>query len=142
MSAVEALQSCLAAEHAALYGYGVVGGVLAGTTGSTRLRVYADECYVAHRSRRDTITADIDRSGETPAAAEPAYELPFRVTGTASCTALARLIERRTAAVYASAVADTVDRLRVIAIAALTDCAIREVGWGAPLQALPGVGRT
>ena len=30
MSAVEALQTCLAAEHAAVYGYGVLGGVLAG----------------------------------------------------------------------------------------------------------------
>ena len=38
MSALDALQDCLAAEHAACYGYGVLGGALAGIPDRRRPR--------------------------------------------------------------------------------------------------------
>ncbi len=141
MTEAQALQSCLAAEHADLFGYGVVGGVLAGVSGASGPQSYADACYVAHRTRRDRLIAVLAELRETPLAAEPAYRLPFRVTGLADCEQLARQLERRTAAVYALAVANTVNDSRAMAVDALTDCAIREVAWGAPLTAFPGVGK-
>jgi hypothetical protein len=140
MSSFEALQRCLAAEHAAVYGYGVVGGVLAGIDTAAKLQAYADSCYAAHRARRDALTNRLARIGKTPVAAHPAYQLPFRVAGVAGCRSLARTIERRTAAIYAFAVSQTVDAARATAVDALTDCAIREVAWGADPQSFPGLG--
>jgi hypothetical protein len=140
MSALTALQSCLAAEHADLFGYGVLGGVLAGIPEADALETLADTCYAAHRARRDTLTALLYDLGETPVAADPAYRLPYEITGTAACTRLARQLEGRTATVYAAAVAETVGRTRALAIDALADCALRQNAWGGPLQALPGVG--
>ncbi len=140
MSAADALQSCLAAEHADLFGYGVLGGVLAGISGAAALEAYAGTCYAEHRARRDDLTTLLYRLGETPVAAEPAYTLPFGVSGLAACKRLARELEARTAAIYAQAVAETVVPSRAIAVDALTDCARREAGWGAPLQAFPGIG--
>jgi hypothetical protein len=139
MSALDALQSCLAAEHADLFGYGVLGGVLAGISSANSLQAYADTCYLAHRSRRDQLTALLYRLGATPVAAEPAYSLPFRVSGVAACTRLARQLEARTAAVYALAVANTVESSRSLAIDGLTDCALRQVRWGSTPAAFPGI---
>jgi hypothetical protein len=142
MSALDALQSCLAAEHADLFGYGVLGGVLAGVSGAVALQTYADTCYAVHRSRRDHLTALLYGLGETPVAAQPAYSLPFRVSGAAACTRLARQLESRTAAIYALAVAETVETSRAMAVDALTDCAVRQVRWGSAPPALPGISRT
>ena len=43
MSALDALQDCLAAEHAACYGYGAVGGALAGIPDTAPDEARADE---------------------------------------------------------------------------------------------------
>lgn len=137
--ATGALQECLAAEHAAAYAYGVIGGVMSGTPTSSERRADADSAYAAHRQLRDTLSDELDRLGEEPVPAEPGYRLPFRVADEADCLRLARQVEGRTAAVYAYAVASTTDAWRAFAIDALTECALREVAWGAPLQALPGV---
>jgi hypothetical protein len=139
MSAVDPLQRCLAAEHAAVYAYGVVGGVLAGIAGAGHLEDYADACYAVHRARRDSLTAELTRIGRTPVAAHPAYRLPAHVSGIGDCRALARRVEHDTAAVYAFAVSQTVHRSRAMAVDALTDCALREAAWGAKPQPFPGM---
>jgi hypothetical protein len=139
VTALDAVQQCLAAEHAAVYGYGVVGGVLAGIAGAADLRTYAQDCYDAHRARRDALTAVLTRNGQTPVAAHPAYRVPEPVVGSSGCRALARQIERRSAAVYAFAVSKTSNGSRAMAVDALTDCALRETGWGAGPRAFPGV---
>ncbi|MDX6318780.1 MAG: hypothetical protein QOD35_2180 [Nocardioidaceae bacterium] len=139
MTALDAIQQCLAAEHAAVYGYGVVGGVLADLAGAADLRTYAQDCYDAHRAQRDALTALLARNGQTPVAAHPAYRLPGPVVGSSGCRALARQIERRSAAVYAFAVSKTSNGSRAMAVDALTDCALRETGWGAEPRAFPGV---
>jgi hypothetical protein len=139
VTGLEAVQQCLAAEHAAVYGYGVVGGVLADIAEAGGLRTYTQECYDAHRARRDALTELLTGSGQTPVAAHPAYRLPGPVVGTSGCTALGRQIERRSAAVYAFTVSKTSDGTRAMAVDALTDCALRETGWGAEPRAFPGV---
>ncbi|WP_446048283.1 DUF4439 domain-containing protein, partial [Streptomyces olivaceus] len=56
---LDALQAALAAEHAAVYGYGVVGGRI----GEER-RTEARTAYDAHRARRDTLVRAVrDRGG-------------------------------------------------------------------------------
>jgi hypothetical protein len=139
VTALDAVQQCLAAEHAAVYGYGVVGGVLSDIAGAGDLRTYAQDCYDAHRARRDALTAVLTRNGQTPVAAHAAYRLPGPVVGSSGCRALARQIERRSAAVYAFAVSKTSNGSRAMAVDALTDCALRETGWGAEPRAFPGV---
>lgn len=137
--AAPALQECLAAEHAAVYAYGMLGGVLSGTAAPSETQADVDSSYVAHRERRDSLSDQLHRLGEEPVPAEPSYRPPFAVASKADCVRLARHVEERTAAVYAYAVAATTGDSRAFAIDALTDCALREVAWGAPLQAFPGV---
>jgi Domain of unknown function (DUF4439) len=124
-----ALQSALAAEHAAVYAFGVVGGVLGGDA-------EAEAAYAAHRGRRDQLTAML---GAAAVAAEPVYTLPFDVSGPAAAQRLAVRVERRCADVYAATVARTTGARRSYASRALTDCAVRGLGWGAQPEPFPGL---
>ena len=138
MTAVDALQDCLAAEHATVYGYGVLGGVLAGTTAADDLS-RAGEAYDVHVRRRDDLRERIVGFDARPVDAAPVYALPVDVDDVDSCQALARQLEQRAAAVYAGAVAETTEELRALVARALTDCALRAEAWGAPDDALPGL---
>lgn len=137
--AIRALQRCLAAEHAAVYGYGVVGGVLAVTTDqSSTVEKLAVSTYDAHRLARDGLVARISGLGATPRASLPAYGVPFPIHTTADCRRFARLLEERCAAVYADAVADTVGSERRLTALGLRACAEHAVQWGAAIVAFPG----
>jgi Domain of unknown function (DUF4439) len=83
-AAVAALQGALAAEHAAVYGYGVVGAML---TGANQANARTD--WTAHQVARDALVTMLTRLGATPVAASPAYKLPFRVTSAKSAAKLA-----------------------------------------------------
>ncbi len=137
---LDALQECLAAEHAATYGYGVVGGVLAGTTAlDSADRARAAAAYVEHRRRRDALTELINGRGAVPVAAEPAYVLPGKVSSTRQCRELARTLEDRCAQTYADAVSRCVDDDRDLVARSLTGCSLRAVVWGARPEAFPGI---
>jgi hypothetical protein len=131
----EALGRALAAEHAAVYAYGVLGARLTG-----RARSDAVAAEAAHRARRDALLLLLARSGATPSPAAPAYVLPFPVTDVASALRLAVLVEERTAAAWRAAVPATGHTDRTIAVAALTDCAVRAARWR--LLARPGTPAT
>ncbi len=75
MSPREALQTALAAEHAALHVYGALG---ASTSASASPGLFAEltASYAEHRARRDLLTARVLDQGGEPVAAEAAYELP------------------------------------------------------------------
>lgn len=79
MSALEAAQAALAAEHAAVYGYGVLGGRVTEPRGAE-----AREGYAAHRARRDALTRTVRDLGAAPVASAPAYKLPFPVPDAAA----------------------------------------------------------
>lgn len=136
---LESLQKCLAAEHAAVSGYGVLGGVLAGTAPGSPDLARAVEDYDVHRHRRDSLTTLIAALKADPVAAEAAYATPFPVVTPADCRRLARRIESLSASVYAYAVASSVDRVRAFTADALSDCAVRAVAWGATATPLPGM---
>ncbi len=129
----DALQSALAAEHAAVYGYGVVGAFL--PVGPQREDGRA--AYAAHQARRDAWQRLLSTGGVSPTAAAPGYRLPFQVTDAASAGRLAAFLETQLTAAYADLC--TAPALRAQAAAALRESALRAAHWGADLPALPGL---
>lgn len=135
MNQVEALQAALAGEHAALYGVGVAGGKLSGP----RFKAATDS-YEQHRRNRDRLAALVVAAGQTPVAAEPAYDLPQAVTNAATAAALILLIERRVAAVYGDLVeAAEQAPVRALAIESLLESASAQIAWGGAPVAFPGL---
>ncbi|MFF0394049.1 ferritin-like domain-containing protein [Kitasatospora sp. NPDC004615] len=132
----DALQSALAAEHAAVYGYGVVGAFL--PVGPQREDGRA--AYAAHQARRDAWQRLLGTGGVSPTAAAPGYRLPFQVKDAATAAQLAAHLETQLTAAYADLCATTA--LRPQAAAALRESALRAVHWGADLPALPGLAPT
>jgi Domain of unknown function (DUF4439) len=132
--ALRALQSALSAEHAAVYGYGVVGGRLPASE-QARARGALD----AHRSRRDALARSVRDLGGDPVAADAAYALPFPVRDGRAAVRLAAELEERLAAVYADVVRDTVGGLRAEAAVALREAAVRAVGWRGGSVPFPGL---
>ncbi|MEU5218306.1 ferritin-like domain-containing protein [Streptomyces sp. NPDC020807] len=134
MSALDAAQAALAAEHAAVYGYGVVGGRI----GAAR-RAEATAAYEAHRARRDALRRTVRDLGGTPVAAEAAYALPFAVADTAGAVRLAAVLEDRVAGVYSDLVRAGRGPLRSEAAAALREAAVRAVRWRGSHVTFPGL---
>jgi hypothetical protein len=131
---VSALQSALAAEHAAIYGYGVIGALLAG-----QLQARAHAYWVAHQQARDTLEAMLANRGATPVAASPAYRLPFAVAGEPAAVRLAVLLEDGVVQAYLGVVAVTDPALRSFGALAMQPPANRAVVWRGTTVAFPGM---
>lgn len=116
----EALSSVLVAEHAAVFGYGLVGARL-----DSNGIALATQAELAHRARRDKLIERLTELGAKPPVAELAYGVPDPVTDQAGALKLAVGIEERTAAVWRAALLSTTEADRRLAAEALTDCAIR-----------------
>ncbi|WP_052852092.1 ferritin-like domain-containing protein [Streptomyces avicenniae] len=133
-SALDATQAALAAEHAAVYGYGVVGGRIGDDRGQE-----VSEAFTAHRARRDTLHRTVRDLGGTPVASAAAYALPFEVTDEAGAVRLAGELETRLAAAYADLVEAGPAEERGDAASALSEAAVRAARWsGAPVP-FPGL---
>ena len=130
---VSALQAALAAEHAAVYGYGVAGAYLDGPAETT-----ATAYWNAHQVARDTLEAMLRQAGAQPVAAAPAYHLPHKVTGPASATALAVLLENRVTAAYLGVVAVSDPAIRQFGARAMAAAAGRAASWRGRTVAFPG----
>ncbi|MFJ2741265.1 ferritin-like domain-containing protein [Streptomyces sp. NPDC087440] len=131
---LNAVQAALAAEHAAVYGYGVVGGRI----GAGR-RTEAREAHAAHRSRRDALARTVRDLGGKPVVAEAAYALPFPVPDAATAAKLAAVLEDRVAGVYSDLVRAAEGPLRREAAGALREAAVRAVRWRGSSVAFPGL---
>jgi hypothetical protein len=130
---VQALQIALAAEHAVIWGYGVVGAHV-GDALVGRVR----DADNAHRTRRDATIALIVRYDGTPVATEPEYALPFPVTDRNSALRLAVRLEEGAAAAWRYAVAATDDvQVRRTALTALSDAAVQATRWRLTLPTSP-----
>jgi hypothetical protein len=129
-----ALQAALAAEHAAVYGYGVVGGRI-----GERGRTEALAAYDGHRARRDALVREVRDLGGDPVAASAAYALPFQVADAAAAARLAAGLEERVAGVYADLVRAATGARRGSAAAALRESAVRAVRWSGKSVAFPGL---
>jgi hypothetical protein len=116
----ERLAAAVVAEHAAIFGYGLVGARLDAATVPL-----AQAAEAAHRSRRDAVVMRLTERGVQAPVAEPAYALAAPVTDQASALKLAIMIEERTAASWRAALLDTTGDDRRVSVDALVDCAIR-----------------
>jgi hypothetical protein len=129
-----ALQAALSAEHAAVYGYGVVGGRIAHDR-----QAEARSAYDGHRAHRDHLRRVIRDLGGTPQPAAAAYRLPFEVPDAAAAVRLAAEIEQRVAGVYADLVRAAEGPRRRDAAGALREAALRASGWRGGGVAFPGL---
>ncbi|WNF29932.1 ferritin-like domain-containing protein [Streptomyces sp. C11-1] len=129
-----AAQAALAAEHASVYGYSTLGGLLDG-----KRRSEADAAYDGHRARRDALSRTVRDLGGTPVAAEAAYALPFAVADAPAAERLAAVLEDRVAGVYADLVRASEGPLRKEAAGALREAAVRSARWRGGNVAFPGL---
>jgi hypothetical protein len=138
VSADDVLVDLLAAEHAAVYAYGVLGARL-----DDRTRTSALAAYDAHRSRRDALVSRLRaRRLPTPGPA-PSYDVA--VPDRAAALALAVRVETELGVRWRDLVAATDDpALRQLGVQGLQDSAVRAAQWRqtagiTPVtQALPG----
>jgi ferritin-like protein len=129
---VDALRSAQAAEHAAIFGYGVVGAFLTGDT-----REAARQAEQLHRTRRDEVSLRVEAGGGELVAAEPAYALPIEVTNVGSAMALAVQLEEGTAGAWREALSATTGDDRRLALDALIACAVMATRWRQAAQIQP-----
>ena len=129
-----ALQAALAAEHAAVYGYGVVGAYLSGAALTA-----ATSDWVAHEVARDSLEAMLRSAGQQPVAAAVAYRLPHRVHSSAGAMSLAVTLEDRVATAYLGVVAVTSPKIREVGARELLATATRAASWRGRTVAFPGV---
>ncbi len=138
MTEVEALQTTLEAEHAAVYVYGLLG---ARTSQSAEPTLYAAlrAAYEAHREQRDHLIGEIAALGEPPAPAAVAYETPEELDTADERTRSALELERACARTYAALVGSTTDARRSEAIDLLNDAAARELSFRGTPEIFPGI---
>jgi hypothetical protein len=131
---IAALQNALAAEHAVIYGYGVVGAMLAGPEQADAV---AD--WTAHLTARDNLESMLTALGATPVAADAAYRLPFAVTSAATAAGLAASLEDGLTRAYLGVVAVSSPALRSFGARAMQTSANRAVAWSGTTTAFPGM---
>ena len=135
-----ALNDALAASHAAVWGYGVVGAAL-GDAAET-----AAVSEEAHRGLRDRVAALLADRGTDPVGPRGGYALPFPVLSPVDAAALAVVLEDGVAAAWVRVLDQAAERpTRELAVTALGDAEVRAVGWrvaaGQPTvtKAFPGL---
>ncbi|MGH3898678.1 MAG: ferritin-like domain-containing protein [Pseudonocardiaceae bacterium] len=131
---VDALQAALAAEHAAVWAYGLAGAFVA-----DELAGKLDEAAVAHQARRDATERTLIDAGARPVPAEPGYLSPGPVTDAASALRLVITAETDAAAAWRSVVerSPADPGLRGAALDALTRAAVRATRWRATAGITP-----
>jgi hypothetical protein len=129
-----AARAVLGAEHAAVYGYGVVGARVPAKRADE-----ARAAYDAHRSRRDAIARTVRDLGGAAEPAAAAYALPFPVPDAAAAVRLAAELEGRVAGSYADLVRASTGALRADAAAAMRESAVRGARWRGRSVAFPGL---
>ena len=120
-----ALNEALAAEHAAVWGYGVVGAALGAGPASA-----AAAAETAHRDLRDQVTALLVERNAEAVGAQGGYALPFPVLSEVDAAALAVVLEEGTAAAWVRVLDQSVERsTRELAVEALSAAEVRAVAW-------------
>lgn len=138
MTTLDALQTTLAGEHAALF---VVGFLGAQTSASEAPALYATfrSSYTEHRTRRDELDAMVRAAGGDPVAAAPSYDLPAVQPGASVDLAAAGLaVERSCTATYGYLVASSTGAARAWAVRALVASATRQLDLGGRPATYPG----
>lgn len=125
------LAALLEAEHAALYGYGVLGARL-----DLETRPAAQAAAGAHRSARDNLADLLRAAGAEPPAPMPAYDVA--VGRPQAALELAVALEEGLGVRWLDLVAGTDDLgLRRLGVDGLTGTAVRATSWRRLLGATP-----
>jgi Domain of unknown function (DUF4439) len=120
-----ALNDALAAEHAAIWGYGVVGAALDGTA-----RQAAEDAEAAHRDVRDQVGALLSGRHADVVDARGAYALPFPVLSAVDAAALGAVLEEGVATAWVRVLDQAAARsTRELAVGVLSAAEVRAVGW-------------
>jgi Domain of unknown function (DUF4439) len=145
-SVMQALQHVLAAQHAAVYGYPVIGVHLRDPAQVRRAR----QLEADHRQVRDQLMDQLAGRGASPVAAEASYAAAEPVTGPAAAQRWAVQLEQDCAGAYryllvATAAVAGQRGLREQALTGLTTAAQQATEWrslltpAAPTVAFPGL---
>jgi uncharacterized protein DUF4439 len=136
-----ALGDVLAAEHAAVWGYGVVGAAL-----PVDGRAPVAEGEQAHRDSRDRLSELLDGRDADPVPAEAGYQLPFPVLSAVDAAALAVVLEEGVSAAWVALLDSAGEApVRQLAVDSLGAAEERAVTWRAAAgrtpvtTALPGL---
>jgi hypothetical protein len=136
-----ALGEALAAEHAAVWGYGVVGAALGAAAQAS-----AAASEAAHRDVRDQVVALLAGRDADVVDAKGAYALPFPVLSEVDAAALAAVLEDGVAAAWVRVLDQAAERsTRELAVGVLSAAEVRAVGWRVAAgqtpvtRALPGL---
>jgi uncharacterized protein DUF4439 len=136
-----ALGDALAAEHAAVWGYGVVGAAL--PVGG---RAPAADGEQAHRDSRDRLAELLDERDTDPVPARAGYQLPFPVLSAVDAAALAVVLEEGVSVAWVALLdAAGAAPVRQLAVDSLGAAEERAVTWRAAAgrtpvtTALPGL---
>jgi hypothetical protein len=128
-----ALREVVAAEHAAVWGYGALGAAL---PADAREPAVAGD--VAHRDVRDRLVALLESRGADPVPREPAYTLPFPVLSAVDAAALAVVLEEGVSAAWVRLLDQAAEpAVRELAVAELGAAEVRAVGWRAAAGRTP-----
>jgi hypothetical protein len=120
-----ALRDALAAEHTAVWGYGVVGAALAPDE-----RQPAADSEAAHRDVRDRLVALLDQRKADPVPAKAAYGLPFPVLSAVDAAKLAVVLEDGVASAWVHVLGGAADRdIRQLGVDTLSATEARAVVW-------------
>ena len=123
---VDAVQDALAAEHAAVWTYGLVSAFI---PVPQQLAAVADGA-TAHRARRDVTERWLRDAGATPRPPAPAYLPPQPVDSAASAIAALVAVESDACVAWRGVLERTDDgALRTSALDALTASAVRATRW-------------
>lgn len=134
ITVAKALQTALAAEHAAIYGYGVVGA-----HGGEKYAMAAERDWNVHRTHRDQLIVLLRQRHLAPVGAKPAYALPFDVNSPRTAARLAAHLEDGVAAAYLQLVGVQDVKLRSLGARLLRDATVRGAHWGGSTAAFPGM---
>ena len=128
-----ALSDALAAEHAAVWGYGVVGAAL-----KDAARPQAAEAETAHRGVRDQVSALLASRKAEVVDAKGAYALPFPVLSDVDAAALAVVLEDGVAKAWVRVLDQSAERsTRELGVTVLSATEVRAVGWRAAAGKTP-----
>jgi hypothetical protein len=120
-----ALRAALAAEHTAIWGYGVVGAAL-GADG----RAPAVAAEAAHRDVRDRVNALLAARSAAPVKEQGGYALPFPVLSPVDAAALGAVLEDGVARAWVRVLGEANQRAtRELAVGLLSAAEVRAVSW-------------
>ncbi|MEZ0342755.1 ferritin-like domain-containing protein [Mycobacterium sp. pV006] len=128
-----ALYDAVAAEHAAIYGYGMVSA-----RSEPEINYLVADAMVEHRRRREEAIALLDERGVAAPLPAAGYRLPIDVDDPAAAAELAVRMEEDAATAWRAVVEQATDEtLRALAVAAMIDTAVSAARWRAVGEITP-----